>query len=125
MGEKRSNIGLVSRSRRLTSYCLIFVFGFLSIKNLFSQLSHDDNCLAFGHIHMTELHQSHHEGIHTHGHEESGCHEGKSVFNYSLFPAVFFEWSPVIYYINYDLIFSLRNNFISPDLEPHRKPPRV
>lgn len=74
---------------------------------------------------MTELHEAHHEGIHTHDHEDQDCHEGKSVFNYSLFPAVVFEWTPVVYYISYDIVFTLESHFISPFLDPDRKPPRV
>lgn len=74
---------------------------------------------------MTELHEAHHNGIHTHDHEDQDCHESKSVLSYSLFPVVVFEWSPVIYHINFDLVFNLESNFVSPNLEPHRKPPRV
>jgi ABC-type nickel/cobalt efflux system permease component RcnA len=114
----------VNRSRRLTSYFLIFIFGFLSIKNLFSQFSYDDNCLEFGHIHMTELHDTH-EGFHTHDHDDQGCHEGKSVFVYSLLPAFIFEWTAIVYKINFDVVFNLENNFASPFLEPDRKPPRA
>ncbi len=114
----------MNKTNRYISYFLVFVFGFLSIKNLFANLIREGNCQEFGHIHLSEIHDTH-EGIHRHDHRDEDCHEGKSVLNYSLFPAAVYTWLPIVFEMNYDVLFDPENNFISPDLEPQRKPPRV
>ncbi len=125
----------VSRSRRFTSYLMLFIFGFLSVKSLLSNGTegvHDD-CQEFAHIHMYKSTRNHQGKLNISAFEgratkadgdDDDCHEGKSVLSYSPFPAAVFDIVTTDYKIVYDLIFSLENNFKSPDLEPQRKPPR-
>lgn len=73
---------------------------------------------------MTELHDTH-EGLHSHDHGDEKCHEGKTLANHSLFPAVSYEFLPTLFKMEFDVVFNLDPHFKSPFLELDRKPPRA
>ncbi len=114
----------MAKSNRKFTYFLIFLFGFLSVKNLLLAEAHQGNCHEFGHIHMTELHDVH-TGWHTHQKSDEDCHEGKYVFDFSILPIDHFQWLPINHGVIHEVIANLESNVASPILEPERKPPRI
>jgi hypothetical protein len=109
---------------------MLFVFGVLSLKVLFAGAIGHASCDEFGHIHFHKLHTVT-QNINTLGKplnqqddDDENCHEGKSIFAYAPFPAETFDFALPKYDLVFELVFSLQNNFKSPYLEPHRKPPK-
>ena len=113
---------------RLISSLLLIVLGVLILKNLAPNLmgSQTHNCDEFAHMHIGFYHHSSDDvSIESeHDHEEESCHEGKSVFAYSIFPIIIQIPKP-IYAVVFKSVFDLKNNFKSPYLEPRRKPPKI
>jgi hypothetical protein len=116
--------------KRYISFVMLFVFGVLSLKVLFAGAIGHGNCDEFGHIHFHKAHKAT-QNINTlskpSGQQDDvddNCHEGKSVFTYATFPADIYNFALPKYDLIFELVFSLENNFKSPYLEPHRKPPK-
>ncbi len=124
------------KKTRIISICLIFIFGVLVLKNL-APLSFDsgvDNCNEFGHIHFhidylkvsslkkSVLKSSHRPGSHD---QDENCHEGKSIFSYSLFPHRIYVITNPLIRISFQKVWVLQNPSPNPDLEPRRKPPKL
>lgn len=109
-------------SKSFTIYSLVFLFGFLFLKNLLPDLvDHSlDNCDEVGHVHYYSIEK---KGFEHHKADES-CHSAQSLFAVALFPTKLFpifypRWIPT-----FSLILNLQNNFKAPYLEPRKKPPR-
>lgn len=111
----------VRRKTRFISSLLLVVLSVLILKNLAPNLmgSQTHDCNEFAHLHFHTL------SIDSeHDHEEESCHEGKSVFAFSIFP-VSIQVPQPIYTAVFKNIFELKNNFKSPYLEPLRRPPKI
>lgn len=116
-------------------YALLFVIGFLSLKNLLPgyELEADSNCQEFGHIHVYSLELKpiknslpvlRKQSKPADAKDAGDCHEAKSIFVCSPVPAFIIDFSVPTYVIIFDLVFALENNFNSPDLKLHRRPPK-
>ncbi len=109
---------------------MFLVFAVLSLKVLFAGANGHGSCDEFGHIHFHKLHMVTENNTTLdkpgdHGDDDDeNCHEGKSFFCYALFPADIYQFAVPEYNTVFKLIFSSENNFKSPDLQPHRKPPK-
>ena len=120
------------RKKQLTVYLLLFVFGFLSLKNLLptvAEHAHGD-CAELGHVHFYNLfkYEQHLGQLKKAGPQDDqadDCHEAKSVSSYSVSPEVKFTFAQPVHKIVFELVFALANGFKSPYLEPMRKPPRT
>lgn len=118
------------------SFLLLFVFGFLSLKNLFSDFNENivNNCHEFGHIHIYKSPKNNSltkvEYLKptylpaTHSEDDDDCHEGKFVFNYTLIPYIALEFG-AIYKIVFAPVFTIQDFYLSPYHEPLRKPPKL
>jgi hypothetical protein len=122
----------VRKTSRTTSYLLVFILGVLSLRTLLPGIfdSAQGQCQEFGHIHFykpsTPVHHSHstNEFNPSRSNEEDGCHEGKSVLSYSSFPPTPLNLAVPKYELVFELVYSVENSFLSPDLEPRRRPPK-
>lgn len=117
----------VSEKKRIASYILLLLFGFLFLKNLLPDLAryNHDNHDEIGHIHFFNIQDENSEKQQSHSHAEENCSSGKSVFLFSTLPAEVYKIQIPALTLAFDFVFSLTNNFQSPDLEPRKKPPRL
>lgn len=113
---------------------MTLVFGILLLKNLTPDLrdSHVSNCDEFGHIHFSVGHIENKNSVATLSSKsqasqdgDDGCHEAKSVFSYSLFPATYTEIEAPFFEMIFENVLALENHFQSPFLEPLRRPPKL
>lgn len=119
------------RGKRLTIFILLFVFGVLSVKNLLPYVAHESrgDCTEFGHLHLHPVAFAHDhvefaQAQTDHEQSDGDCHEAKSITGYSLTPTLNFTFLKPFHQTSYQIVFLITNGFISPDLEPARKPPR-
>lgn len=116
---------------------LLFVFGVLFLKNLRSDISDHshDNHDEIGHIHFYHAKETDQkyfideikvvDSQQQANKNDENCSSGKSVFSYSLVPMEACEITAPVYTLVFELIFTIKNNFLIPYLEPRRKPPRA
>ena len=90
------------------------------------------DCQEFGHIHFYQVQGKAHVKLNVEAFEtretessDNDCHEGKSVLSYSPFPAEVYEVAPEQFVLVFEPNFDHENTFVSPDLEPLRKPPKI
>jgi hypothetical protein len=125
----------VRKVKRVTSYLLIFMFGFLFLKNLLPDVAsyNVNNHNEIGHIHFYHVQNktvqktadvSPDLGSQKQTNGDEDCSAGKSIFAYSVTPVEVFEIKCPHFSVAFDLVFKIKNNFLTPYLEPKRKPPR-
>ena len=121
----------VLRKKRLTTFLLIFMFGFLSLRNLSDSIGDQDlgNCGEFGHIHFRKMiDQSAKEinsGLHSAPeNREDGCHGGQVFASSFVLTVPPFELHVPVPLDLQKMNSKMENHFQSPFLELRRKPPR-
>lgn len=121
----------MNRKSRFICYLLVFVFGFLYLKNLLPNIdTGDSNCQEIGHIHNYKLVKSSskintfEKASSTSQSSDDDCHEGKMAMSSSPFPAVVYDFARPQYEIDFDVIANLENHFQSPDISVPKEPPR-
>lgn len=103
--------GEMRRRLRPIALLLLMVFAFLALKNLLpNSLTAAESCFEFAHIH----HNSQQE-----------CHAGQALFAISTLPESVFEFVNILPALCFQAVLSIDPHFISPDLNPPRRPPRV
>lgn len=122
----------MSRFKRPISFLLLFVFASLFAKNILptSSLSLSSDCNDIAHIHNYAMSSTPTDSV-LHALESSkdpgdhdDCHAGKSVTSSILFTGPVIEISFPVNPSAFHPIYSINTNFLSPYLEPQRKPPR-
>ncbi len=121
------------KAKRMTTYLLVFLFSFLFLKNLLPDIEkhNHDNHDEIGHIHIYHLHDkvkkitAFQKVDDENQSNDENCSSGKSVFTYFFLPLQNFETGYPDFAIAFSLIFKIKSNFLSPDLQPRRKPPRL
>lgn len=123
------------KSKRVISYLLLIVFGFLFLKNLLPNVAdrNHDNHDEIGHIHFyqvqSKIQNSLNNVIESAASKKQisdaneNCTSEKSVFAYSLFPIEVFKIECPSFSLTFAKVFTIKNNFLTPYLEPRRKPP--
>ncbi len=116
--------------KRSIAILMLIILGVISLKVLLPNIGIYVDCNEFAHIHFhafqkNELDKSNLQTNSAPTESDDGCHEGKSVLSYSLFPAAVFNLELPNHDIIFNLVFILDSHFKSPHLEPHRKPPKV
>lgn len=113
------------------------MFGFLFLKNLLPAVAdHNyDNHDEIGHIHFyqaqTKVQKNLSDVIESADNKKQGsdanenCSSGKSVFAYSLSPIEVYIMECPNFTLAFATVFKIKNNFLTPYLEPRRKPPRL
>jgi hypothetical protein len=127
----------VSKTKRFTTYLLLFIVGFLFLKNLLPDVAdhNDDNHDEIGHIHFYQIQSKVQKNLNevieisdnkkqaTNANEN--CSSGKSVFAYSLSPVEVYKIECPNFTLAFAMVLIIKNNFLTPYLEPRRKPPRL
>lgn len=108
---------------------MLFVFGVLTLKTVIVGAGDHGSCDEFGHLHIQNVWsliqgQHHHSEISSKTNNHLDCHEGKSLAGYSLQPQASLDFAAQIYQVSFAVIFKIDHHFKSPDLEPHRRPPK-
>ena len=101
-------------------------FGFLFLKSLMPTIFADSHssCFEFSHVHKFKM-KDRSFGPRYEANDDDDCHEGKSIFSYSLFPEPVFLRPNSLTKVSFKPVWVLNNNFKVPFLEPTRKPPRL
>lgn len=106
------------------------MLGITFLKVLIPQPNKGGDCGEFGHIHFySSGHRLSFLSVQTFDHQskdddENDCHEGKSIFAHASVLVASYDFLAPTYNVIFAVVFSVDNNFKSPDLELHRKPPK-
>ena len=123
----------MQQKKRFTSYLLLFIFGFLFLKNLLPNIAdlNHHNHDEVGHIHFFQVHKAKPtDSFETtesrqSDNDDENCSSGKSIFAFSPVPDETYKIIIPSLTMAFNLIFKLDNNFKTPYLEPRKKPPRL
>lgn len=113
------------------------MFGFLFLKNLLPDIAdhRNDNHNEIGHIHFYRLQDRAQKNLNytfekasnsqQANDDDENCSSGKSAFSHSLFPSEVYKIVSPGFGIAFAPVLKIQNEFLAPDPETRRKPPRL
>jgi hypothetical protein len=116
---------------KIVSFLLLLIFGFSTVKNLLPglDLAAHNNCSEFAHVHFFHVHMhvagdDNQKSISSSEEQDGECHgsaalSGAALVSYFTISCDVHPWSH-----SFQIVSTLENHFISPDLALLRRPPR-
>ena len=109
---------------------MIFVFSVMTLKSLVADLNRESSCDEFAHLHLQnlvfpDLHDVHQAEISDQQKNRKACQDGKILSGQMIVARPLLDFSRKHDEKRFSYPSEAKNHFKSPDLEPHRKPPKI